>query len=94
MVKTIATIMMTAVGVLFGVQNFDHVPVYLFFGKAIQIRLIFVIAIAGVGGYLARYFIGIMREDVLKKRLQAVRMNTGNKRSKKKSVNGYDDEEF
>lgn len=94
MVKTIVTITLTAIGVLFGMQNFNHVPVYLFLGKAINIRLVFVIAIAGVGGYLIRYFTGISREDALKRRLQAAMMNTVNRRSKKKRAKDYDEEEL
>ena len=94
MVKTIVTIILTAIGVLFGMQNFDHVPVYLFWGKAVNIRLIFVIAIAGVGGYLIRHFTGIAREDALKRRLQGVRMNTANKLRRNKSVSDFDEEEL
>ena len=94
MFKTIATIIVTVIGVLFAMQNFDHVPVYLFWGKAVNIRLVFVIAIAGVGGYLIRYFTGISREDALKRRLQAAMMNTVNRRSKKKRAKDYDEEEL
>lgn len=93
MAKTIVTIILTAIGVLFGMQNFDHVPVYLFWGKAVNIRLIFVIAIAGVGGYLIRHFTGIAREDALKRQLQAMRMNTVNKRRRNKGVSDFDEEE-
>jgi len=94
MVKTIVTIILTVIGVLFGMQNFDHVPVYLFWGKAVNIRLIFVIAIAGVGGYLIRHFTGIAKEDVLKRRLQSVKMNTVNKRRGNKSLSDFDEEEL
>ena len=94
MFKTISTIILTALAVLFGMQNFDHVPVYFFMGKAVSIRLVFVIAIAGVGGYLIRYFIGITREDALRKQLQAVRMNSVNKRNKKKDADLFDEEGF
>ena len=94
MVKTIVTVMLTVIGVLFGMQNFDHVPVYLFWGKAVNIRLIFVIAIAGVGGYLIRHFTGIAKEDALKRRLQSVKMNTVNKRGRNKSLSDFDEEEL
>ena len=66
-----------SIGVLFGMQNFDHVPVYIFWGKAIQIRLIFVVAIAGIAGYLIRHFIGMAREDALRRRFATVKMNSG-----------------
>jgi len=94
MVKTIVTVILTVIGVLFGMQNFDHVPVYLFWGKAVNIRLIFVIAIAGVGGYLIRHFAGIAKEDALKRRLQSVKMNTVNKRRRNKSPSDFDEEEL
>lgn len=93
MFKTITTIVLTAVAVLFGMQNFDHVPVYIFWGKAVNIRLIFVIAIAATAGYLVRHFVGIAREDALKRRLQAARMNGGNHRRRKKRVKEFEDEE-
>jgi uncharacterized integral membrane protein len=93
MFKTITTIILTVVVVLFGMENFDHVPVYIFWGKAVNIRLIFVIALAGAGGYLIRHFVGIAREDALKRRLQAVRVNGVNRRRKKKRTNGHDGDE-
>jgi len=58
------------IGVLFSMQNFDPVPVYFFSGKAVSIRLIFVIAISGVMGYLLRHFYGIAREDQMKRQIQ------------------------
>jgi len=74
MFKTVITIMITACCVLFAMQNFDHVPIYLFWGKSIQIRLVFVIAISGVTGYLIRHFIGIAKEERLKRKLHQVMM--------------------
>ena len=94
MVKTITTIILTVIGVLFGMQNFDHVPVYVFWGKAINIRLVFVIAIAGIAGYLVRHFMAIAREDALRRKFHMVRMNNGNKRGRKKSALDHDEEDF
>ena len=91
MYKTIITIILTAVGVLFTIQNFDHVPVYIFWGKMIHIRLIFVIAIAGIAGYLIRHFVGISREEELKRRFRAIRMKDYDK---KKHLNGQEEEEI
>ena len=82
MLKTITTIIITVIAVLFSMQNFDHVPVYLFWGKAIHIRLIFVIAIAGVGGYLVRHFIGIGREEKMRRQLFAMRKHNNPGRKK------------
>ncbi|MFH1489208.1 MAG: hypothetical protein ABII06_09905 [Pseudomonadota bacterium] len=94
MSKTITTIILTALAILFAMQNFDHVPVYFFWGKGTQIRLIFVIAIAGVGGYLIRHFIGIAREDALKRRLQGLMMNSVSNQRKKKKADVLEEEEL
>jgi uncharacterized integral membrane protein len=94
MFKTFTTVTLTAVGVLFGMQNFDHVPIYLFWGKAINIRLIFVIAIAGIAGYLIRHFIGMAREEALKKRIHAERIHAANRLKKKKPAKSYDEDEL
>ena len=94
MFKTVTTIVLTGFGVLFGMQNFDHVPVYLFWGKAVNIRLIFVIALAGIGGYLIRHFIGIAREDGLKRRLQAEKMYSAGKVKKRKMPDNLDEDEL
>ena len=94
MYKTITTIVLTVLAVLFGIQNFNHVPVYLIWGKPVNIHLIFVIAISGVCGYLIRLFIGISREDALKKKLRAVRMNSMNNHRKKKGPDDLEEEEY
>ena len=103
MFKTIITIIVTVIGVLFSIQNFDHVPLYIISGKAVNIRLIFVIAIAGVVGYLIRHFYGIAREERLKKQIQHLFRikNTERNRGKKVSnskkalwVNEVDEDEF
>ena len=93
MYKTTTTIILTALAIFFGMQNFDHVPVYLFWGKAINIRLIFVIALAGVGGYLIRHFIGIAREDALRRRFQAMRMNSVDKPRRKQKADDFEEDE-
>ena len=91
------------IGVLFSIQNFDHVPVYIISGKAVNIRLIFVIAISGVVGYLIRHFYGIAREERLKKQIQHLLRikNTERNRGKKVSnskkalwVNEVEEDEF
>lgn len=107
MFKTIITIIITVIGVLFSIQNFNHVPLYIISGKAVNIRLIFVIAIAGVVGYLIRHFYGIAREERLKRQIQQLlRINkterytqrnggkkAGNAR-KTRWVNEVDEDEF
>ena len=75
--KTTTTIVLTMIAVLFSIQNFDHVPLYIFWGKAINIRLIFVIAIAGICGYLIRHFTGIAREDRLRRQILVMRKKNG-----------------
>nr|AGG16209.1 magnetosome protein MamL [bacterium FH-1] len=80
MLRTIVTVVLTVVAVLFTINNFDHVPVHLVFGKELQIRLIFVIAIAGVAGFLIRHFIGVSREEELKRRLLRERKKQGSRK--------------
>jgi uncharacterized integral membrane protein len=89
MFKIIATIISTAVAVLFAVQNFEHVPVYIFWGKAVNIRLIFVIAIAVACGYLLRLFIGIGREERMKRQVQTLLRRHS---SMKQRINEFDEE--
>ncbi len=43
MYRTLTTVALTVLAVLFAIQNFEHVPLYFFWGKPVQIRLIFVI---------------------------------------------------
>jgi uncharacterized integral membrane protein len=94
MLKTFTTIVVTALVVLFGVQNFDHVPVYIFWGKMVRIRLIFVIAMAGTIGYLIRHFAGIGREERLKRQFQMLRRNNFKTKRNKKTYEEFDEEEF
>jgi uncharacterized integral membrane protein len=94
MLKTLTTIIVTALVVLFGVQNFDHVPVYIFWGKMVRIRLIFVIAMAGTMGYLIRHFVGIGREERLKRQFQMLRRNNFKTKRNKKNYEKFDEEEF
>ncbi|SLM32737.1 Magnetosome protein MamL [Desulfamplus magnetovallimortis] len=97
MFKTIMTIVLTVVGVLFSMQNFDHVPVYFFSGKPVNIRLIFVIAICGLTGYLMRHFFGIAREERLKRQIYLLKRNNDRKlrsrsRSRVKWADEYEDD--
>jgi len=80
MFRTIATIAVTVIVVIFGMQNFDHVPIYFFLGKPVHIRLFFVIAIAGVTGYVIRSLTGIGREERLKRKLQALMQREYNRK--------------
>lgn len=66
--KVTFTIILTAIVVLFAAQNFGHIPIYFIYGKPVQIRLIFVIAVAGIGGYFLRFLIGMHREEAMKKK--------------------------
>ena len=72
--KILLTIIITTIAVLFGLQNFDHVPIYFFAGKPVQVRLIFVMAICSAIGYLLRFMIGISKEDALKKKYRMMRL--------------------
>ncbi|MBF0526497.1 MAG: hypothetical protein HQK56_15555 [Deltaproteobacteria bacterium] len=88
--KTLITIIITAVAVLFGLQNFDHVPVYGLWGKPIAIRMTYLVATAGVFGYLIRHFAGIRREEKLRKQLRIVLNHKSDSVRKKAAI--FDEE--
>jgi len=89
--KIIVTIIITAIVVLFSMQNFAHVPIYYFGGKPINIRLIFVIVISMAFGYFIRYITGISKEEELKRKCREL-MVRNNRMIKK--VSQEDEEEF
>ncbi|MBW1942810.1 MAG: hypothetical protein JRJ51_08240 [Deltaproteobacteria bacterium] len=93
MYKTLTTIVLTGVAVLFAIQNFDHVPVYIFWGKVLQIRLIFVVAIAGTAGYIIKHFVGIRREERLKRQFRMFRQK-GYKTKVRRKREGFDEGDF
>ncbi len=90
--KIIITIVITTVCILFGFQNSDHVQLYFFVGKPVQIRLIFVIALAGICGYLIRYMIGIQREEDSRKKYRLLRLEE--KKRKYHTTNEDNDDEY
>ncbi len=96
MYKTVTTIILTILAVLFAMQNFDHAPIYFFWGKPLNIRMIFVIAIAGVSGYVIRHLVGVGREEMMKKQILAMRRYKNNGKNSKngnKSVIVIDDDD-
>ena len=68
--KILITIAVTGLLVLFGMQNSDHVPVSLIFGSPTKVRLVFLLAIAAVFGFLVSYIRGLAREIQLKKEIR------------------------
>lgn len=89
--RTITTIVLTVIAVLFSIQNFDRVPIHLLWGKPVELQVIFIIAISGIAGYLIRYFIGVQREEELKKRYRAL---AERKNKRKMDLIESDEEEF
>jgi len=89
MYKTVTTIILTVLAVLFAMQNFDHVPIYFFWGKPVNIRMIFVIAISGVSGYVIRHLVGVGREEMMKRQIIAMRRNKNNSRNGKNGNKNY-----
>lgn len=70
MYKIFVTIILTIIVILFSLQNSDHVPISIFWGKTISIRLIFVIAISITFGYLVRHFVALEAEAKLRKQIR------------------------
>ncbi len=64
------TVGLTIIGLLLALNNADYVSVHLVIGSPVHIRLVFVLFLAGLGGYLIRHFIGVFREAELNQRLQ------------------------
>ena len=94
--KIIITIILTTLVILFGAQNFDHTAIFLFTGKPIHIRVIFLIAIAGAIGYLLRYLTSVHREEQLKKsyRNLLIKYNNLTRHQPQNQQNNYDDDEY
>ena len=88
--KILLTIILTTIVVLFALQNFDHVAIYFFAGKPVQVRLFFVMTICFAIGYLVRFMIGINKEDALKKRYRLMRLH--DKKKSYQSIGHHDDE--
>lgn len=81
MFKTIVTITLTVLVVLFSIENFDKVPVSFIAGKPVNMQLIFVIAISGIIGCLIRHFYAIATEERLKRQIQQlIRMKNSGKK--------------
>lgn len=70
MFKVVLVMVATALLVLFGIQNSDHVAVSFVIGGPKQIRLIFLLLIAGTVGFLLSYVFGLSREIQLKKEVR------------------------
>ena len=93
MFRTITTVILTSIAVLFGILNFDRVPLYIFWGKPVHIQLIFIIVLSGAGGYLVRHLVGIRREDELRRRCKRIVARNGRPRRKQLDYSEYDEEE-
>ena len=96
MYKTVTTIVLTLIAVLFAMQNFDHAPIYFFWGTPVKIRMIFVIAISGVSGYVIRHLVGVGREEMMKRQILAMRRYKNNGKNSKngnKSVIAIEDDD-
>jgi uncharacterized integral membrane protein len=70
MVKVLLVVMATALLVVFGFQNSDHVPVSFVVGSPTKVRLIFLLLIAATAGFLLSYILGLNREIRLKKEVR------------------------
>lgn len=70
MVKVLLVVMATALLVVFGLQNSEHVPVSFVVGSPTKVRLIFLLLIAATAGFLLSYVLGLNREIRLKKEIR------------------------
>jgi len=70
MIRVLVVVVATALLVVFGLQNSDHVPVSFGIGNPTQVRLIFLLLIAATAGFLLSYIMGLGREIRLKKEMR------------------------
>ena len=70
MFKVLLLMLATAALVLFGIQNSDHVAVSFVVGGPKQVRLIFVLLIAGTAGFVLSYIFTLNREIRFKKEVR------------------------
>lgn len=60
-------------GVIFVIQNSEHVSIQLFIGSPIQIRLIFLLMTFFILGYIAAYILGLKRESDFKNTIRQLK---------------------
>ena len=70
MLRLIIYLLLLVFSVVFAIQNSDHVPIFLIYGKPLKMRMVFVIAVSGIIGYLLSAFASLRREDQIKKQLR------------------------
>jgi uncharacterized integral membrane protein len=73
MYRILLTIVATSLLVVFGMQNSDHVPVSLIFGSPIQIRLMFLLSLAAMAGFLVSHILGLSKEIQLKRQIRRLK---------------------
>lgn len=91
MYKILITMVMTGLVVLFGMQNFDHVPVSFIVGSPIKVRLVFLLAMAAACGFLFSYIQGLSREIRLKREIRKLADKFQSSLAKRSSSEGTDD---
>lgn len=67
MIRIILSMLSAVVAVVFGMQNWENVPVNLLVGPPTRIRLVFLLLMAGGVGYLWAFVRGVRREVSLRR---------------------------
>lgn len=70
MLKIIITLALVGIGVVFGLQNSDHVEVSFVIGSPAKVRLVFLLVIFLAIGYCASYIQGLRREIHMRRRFR------------------------
>ncbi len=89
--KILITMVVTGLLVLFGMQNSDHVPVSLILGSPVQVRLVFLLAVAASCGFLFSYIQGLGREIKLKREIRKLAGLYQSAYSKRSAAQGMDE---
>ncbi|MBL6988544.1 MAG: hypothetical protein ISR65_02125 [Bacteriovoracaceae bacterium] len=72
MAKILSFLILAALGIVFVIQNSEHVVIQLVIGNPIRIRLIFLLLVFFAIGYLLAKFEGLHRERRFKKKLAKI----------------------
>ncbi|MBF0360306.1 MAG: hypothetical protein HQK49_04805 [Oligoflexia bacterium] len=71
--RPITIIILSILATIFFIQNSDHVDLQIFFGNPIRIRLIFLMMIAGIIGYVWSTYNALKKQRQLLKEIKILK---------------------
>ncbi len=70
MIKMVTIFILSILGIIFVIQNSDHINIQLLVGHPIQIRLIFVLLTFFLMGFFVAYIRGLKKENDMQRKLK------------------------